>query len=173
MSETTTASAGATSGSVAVDLFPPLLRERLEKYSIIMPNIAATFDRIMVTPLDDKDQVDKIGSIVVSQQMKEKLGSARGLLIKAGPKAMDYLYAAGIELGHIVVVSRLSFWERTYATKVGIQRVLNLRAGEILGSEDLEEAFMDAKLSVVRDAQGVHCIDDRPIIYPPTHHEGI
>jgi len=172
MSETTTAPAGVAT-TVAVDMFPPLLRERLEKYRIIMPEVALAFDRIMVWPLDDKDQMEKIGEIFVPQAAKEKFGSQRGVLLKAGPRAWDELYSAGIELGHVVITTRLSPWERAYATPIGIQRVLTLRASEVIGSEDLEQAFMDGRMSIVRDAHGVHAIDDRPRILPPTHDEGI
>ncbi len=125
---------------IAIPTMPPLLRKRLEFWKIKPPTFAAVFDRIYVYPLEDAPTVTK-GGIELAGQTKAKLASQRGLLMKAGPKAIEQLYAHGISLGHIVVCARFSPYERTYMAEGEMHSMLLLRASEVLGSEDLQTAY--------------------------------
>jgi co-chaperonin GroES (HSP10) len=64
---------------------------------------------------------------------------SRGILVAAGPKAMDYLDSQGILLGHVVVFARFAGDEMndTSRTTELPQRFLLLKDLDIEGSEDL------------------------------------
>lgn len=65
--------------------------------------------------------------------------TSRGILVAAGPKAMDYLESNGIDLGHIVVFAKYAGEEQN-DQKAGVelqQRFLTLTANLVQGSEDL------------------------------------
>lgn len=157
-----------------IDLMPPLLVERVAKYDVSLPNFAPVFDRILVYPLEAADQADKIGSIVVPTQAKDKFGAERGLIIAAGARAHEELYSHGIEVGHIVVVAKFSPWRRSYATAKGVKSVLMLRSADIVGSEDVETAYQNGTLWLERDAStGQVEVADRGRIDPSQTEEGI
>lgn len=129
--------------SRVVPIEPPLLKARIEAYKVPLPPFQPVTDRILVYPLQKADQPDMTaGGIVVADVTKNKVGAQRGLLVRAGPIAIEQLYSHGIALGHIVITARLSPWERSYLDIKGHPHsVLVLRASEVVGSEDLLTAF--------------------------------
>jgi co-chaperonin GroES (HSP10) len=154
---------------------PPKLAQRMKDHGIELPPFAATFDRIFVYPLDKATQADTTaGGIVIPNEHKQKLAAQLGVLVSAGPKAVEELYGYGISLGDIVVTARLSPWERAYLSKAGRpHRILLLRAAEVVGSEDLAQALESGELYMQMDHEGHVTIAERERIDPPTGDEGV
>jgi co-chaperonin GroES (HSP10) len=151
------------------------LKRRMEQHGIELPRFAPCFDRIYVYPLDKATQPDSTaGGIILADSTKQKLAAQMGVLIMAGPKATEELYGHGIGIGDVVVTARLSPWERTYFSKTNKpHRILVLRASEVVGSEDLFEAYESGDLFMQMDDTGRVTIVDRERIDPPDNDEGI
>jgi len=149
--------------TAVVPFMPPRLKARLEHYKIELPAFAPTFDRIFVAPLDTADQPDTTaGGIVIARQTQQQYGAQRGLLVMAGAKAIEQLYAHGIAIGDIVITARLSVWERQYMAKGRPHKVLIVRASEIVGSEDLQAAYEKGDLWLEMNvAEGSVALADR------------
>lgn len=156
-----------------VNLYPDLLAERVQKYNVIMPPWAPVYDRLLLYPLEDADQPEKVGSIFTPTSTKTKHGARRGLLVKAGARALEELYSHGIELGHVLIAAHLTPWEREYATPQGLARVLVLRTPDIVGSEDLEQDLAAGRLWLARDSNGRVELADRLRVDPAGNDEGI
>ncbi len=160
---------------VKIPFMPDKLKKRMIEHKIELPQFAPAFDRVFVYPLDKQTQPDKTaGGIVLPESQKQKLVAQLGVLIMAGPKAIEELYGHGISLGDVVVTARLSPWERTYFSKTHQpHRILLLRAAEVVGSEDLLEAFESGELYMQMDDAGRVTICDRERVDPPSGDEGI
>lgn len=160
---------------VRFPLRPPKLVDRMREHGIEFPRFAPAFDRVFVYPLDKQTQPDATaGGIILAEQVKQKLVAQVGVLIMAGPKAIEELYGHGISVGDVVVTARLSPWERTYFSKTNRpHRILLLRASEVVGSEDLLEALESGALQMEMDSSGHVTIADRERIDPPQGDEGI
>lgn len=152
----------------------PLLLHRIKQFDLVLPKGRPVYDRIYVYPLEDKDQNEKYdGSVLYkADRVKNKFGASRGVLVKAGIKACEQLWSHGIELGHIVIVARLSPWERKYEGKGREHTVLVLRASEIVSSEDLEDDILDECVGFSY-ADGRLSLEDRPRVDPDENDEGI
>jgi len=153
----------------------PLLLHRIEQFGLVLPKGRPVYDRIYVYPIGDKDQDEKIaGSILYKPQMtKDRFAASRGVIVKAGIKALEHMWAHGIELGHIVLVARLSPWERKYEGKGREHTVMVLRSSEIVSSEDLEEDVLDQCVGFKLAEDGTLMIEDRPRVDPEETDEGI
>ena len=151
----------------------PLLLHRVEQFKITLPKGRPVFDRIFVYPLEDKDQSEKIdgSALYKPTSAKNKLGASRGVLVKAGIRALEQLWSHGIELGHIVLTARLSPWQREYEGKGTIHTVLVLRASEVVSSEDLEEDILDECIGFTYIG-GELSFTDRNRTDPPLDEEG-
>jgi co-chaperonin GroES (HSP10) len=160
---------------IRIPLRPKKLEDRMKEHGIEFPRFAPAFDRVFVYPLDKQTQPDATaGGIILAEQVKQKLVAQVGVLIMAGPKAIEELYGHGISLGDVVVTARLSPWERTYFSKENRpHRILLLRAAEIVGSEDLLEAYESGELHMEMDNSGRVSVADRERIDPPHGDEGI
>lgn len=67
--------------------------------------------------------------------------SPRGVLVKAGPQALDELRTNGIDIGHIVRFVRLAPYRIVVDTFNGRDlSLLVMRSGSVTASEDLEQA---------------------------------
>lgn len=154
---------------------PERLRQRMAEHGIELPRFAPCFDRIYVYPLDKATQPDSTaGGIILADSTKQKLAAQMGVLIMAGPKAVEELYGHGISIGDVVVTARLSPWERSYFSKTNKpHRILVLRASEVVGSEDLFEAYESGDLYMEMDDAGRVSIAERERIDPPANDEGI
>ncbi len=152
----------------------PLLAERVEKFGIVLPRARPVYDRMFVYPLEGRDESDTFAGtgIIKPKESKDLYGASRGVLVKAGMGALELLWSHGVELGHIVLVARLSPWVRKYEGKGKIHQVLVLRASELVGSDDLEN-------DVIEGHVGFSCVDgrleilDRPRRDPEENDEGI
>jgi co-chaperonin GroES (HSP10) len=161
--------------SIRIPLRTAKLEARMKEHGIEFPRFAPAFDRVFVYPLDKQTQPDTTaGGIVLAEQVKQKLVAQVGVLIMAGPKAIEELYGHGISIGDVVVTARLSPWERTYFSKTNRpHRILLLRASEVVGSEDLLESYESGELFMEMDSNGRVSIADRERIDPPQGDEGI
>lgn len=146
---------------IVVRTMPPLLKRRLEHFKLTPPPFAPTFDRIFVMPLEDADNDKTEGGIVVPNQVKDELSSGKGLLVAAGPKAIEQLYGYGITLGHMVLTARFSPWERKFMVDGKVSEALLLRASEVTGSYDLQKALDAGDLWMEMDPDGSVSICDR------------
>lgn len=147
---------------------PPKLQQRMVEYGIELPDFAPVFDRVFVYPLERTGQPETTaGGIVLPETTRHRLGAQRGVLVGAGPKAIEQLYSHGVSLGDIVISARLSPWERSYASSAGnIHRVLVLRAEDLVGSEDLKVAYDRGELRLEMDETGHVQLADRERIDP-------
>lgn len=144
-----------------IPFVPKRLAARLEYFKIDPPNFAAIYDRIFVYPLKGATETETekatdttAGGIVLPKMTTDVLSSQRGLLMSAGPKAVEQLYGHGISLGDIVVTARFSPYERTYLQKGKLYSMLVLRASEVLGSEDLANAYAAGDIWMEMSADG-------------------
>lgn len=153
----------------------PLLAARIKQYGLILPKFRPVYDRLLVYPLESKDQSETFAgtSIIKPRVTQENLGASRGVLVKAGPAALDVLWAHGFELGHIVLTARFSPWERKYDGGGTIHRVLVLRVSDLVGSEDLEDDVLDGHVDFEKDDDGHLRIKDRSRIEPPGTDDGM
>jgi hypothetical protein len=102
------------------------------------------------------------------------MGAQRGVLIMAGPKAIEELFSHGVSIGDIVLVARFSPWDRVYISRSGkMHRMMVLRAAEVVGSEDLLRAYEAGELRMEMSQDGRVTLHDRERIDPPTNEEGI
>lgn len=165
----------AEPSSLVMPLITPKLQARIEEYNIEMPACAPVFDRIFIYPTDKADQPDTTaGGIVLPDTTKTRMGAQRGVLIMAGPKAVEELYSHGITVGHIVLVARFSPWDRVYFSRSGrMHRMMVLRAAEVVGSEDLLRAYESGELRMEMTPDGRVALHDRERIDPPTNDEGV
>jgi hypothetical protein len=152
----------------------PLLLHRLQQFDIPLPKGRPVYDRIYVYPLEGRDQGDKFeGSLLYKpEQSKDLYGASRGVIVKAGIKALEQMWSHGIELGHMVIVARLSPWERKYEGKGRIHKVMVLRASEIVSSEDTEEDVLEGCLGF-EYADGRLSFADRSRTDPDETDEGM
>lgn len=161
--------------SVKIPLLTPLLEMRMATYGIELPKFHPVFDRCLVYPVDKADQPQATsGGIVLAEQTKQRLGAQRGVLIMAGPRAYEQLYSHGISIGDIVISARLSPWERQYFSDTHRpHRVLVMRAGDIVGSEDFKTALDRGDLRLLMDvANGAVTVDGRERSDPEDDIEG-
>ncbi len=118
------------------------LEERIKKYDIPPLLYAPVFDRCLVYQIDTVESDTFEGSCLVKPEVtkrRERNGSPRGVLVGAGLKALDILGSHGIELGDIVWFARMAMWKHEIDASNRVFSVI--RAGEITGSEDLQEAL--------------------------------
>jgi hypothetical protein len=158
-----------------VPLIPPRLAQRMREYGIELPPFAPIYDRVFVYPTDDNDQPEKVGELYIAQSTKNRLGAMRGVLIMAGPRAIEQLYSHGIGVGDMVLCARFSTWDRAYvgAKRDRVHRMMVLRAAEIVGGEDLLTDIQGGALRMVMTPDGTVQWNDRRRIDPPENDEGI
>jgi len=127
---------------------PPLLAKKREQYQLIhdLWDYAATWSYCFVVQLkahhgEGKTYVDG-GAIVMPDKHADHLqhSNARGVLISAGPQALDQLNSVGIDIGHTVLTSRMSaYYTHAGSLHTEPKGYITVLAGEIRGS--LESAM--------------------------------
>lgn len=134
-----------------------LLERRCRENGISPPEYQPTDDTVVVyrfPPLELSP-----GGIVIPEDARSP--NVKGLLLAAGPRAMDHLFSNGYELGHIVIWKRFAGWEtgdRTPEHQRG-NRVLFLVAKDLLGSDDLGEQMRNGTARYIRGADGRHVLE--------------
>lgn len=138
-----------------------LLTEMAERYKVPPCPYEASFDRVVVFSVpEEKAMRDTYvdGGLIAKPETKkttEKNETPRGILVSAGLTARDYLRGHGIGLGHMVWVARLSPWRHEVdRTAAGVVEFLFLRAGDIVGSETLQQYVRDGKVTVTVSTEG-------------------
>lgn len=134
---------------------PSLLEARRKLFAI--PDCCfrreAMFGRVLIYQITDDAEKFPNSSLWRPEANKEKnlREAPRGVVITAGLKALDYLWANGAVLGSIVNFVRLSPWRMPVGTVKGKQIELHVvRVGDIVAFEDLA---LDSDREVVLDEQ--------------------
>jgi len=142
---------------------PPLLDKRRREYDVIDGafQFQCTYDRILVKQISQFGDQETYGDTRIfmphTMQESEKNTAPRGVLIGAGLSALDSLHSNGIALGHIVTFIRDAVWHYRIGVIQGQDEyVLILRAGDILGSEDLAQSMRAGKCRIHLDRDNKH-----------------
>lgn len=81
---------------------------------------------------------------------KEFRETPMGILVAAGPKALDELRSNGVDLGHRVrFIKDAVFRTRVDRINGRDEWVLVLNAGDIIGSEDLQAQYLSGKSEII------------------------
>lgn len=116
-------------------------------------NTAPTFDRCFIWQIGSRsEQTFTPGGILVmpdAQFVREKRETPRGILIAAGLTAMDQLLSHGIEIGDVVLTTKLAPYHAPIGYIGGQERyVIVLAAGDIVGSEDLATRLKEGTATI-------------------------
>lgn len=152
-----------------------LLDRRRKEFKIPPFPAAMTFDNVAIWRIKDNQEARTAGGLVVPQTYTTPDGMThdverdvenRGVLVGAGPGAMDELYSQGISVGEIVWFGRFAGDEKQIV-KRGVgetegQYMLLCKSRDVIAGEDLNVALASGALRVVRDSNGEHAIEDGP-----------
>ncbi len=151
-----------------------LLADRIKKYQLPACPYEPTFDRIIIYTLPES-KADRETFVPGGKILKldivadaERKESPRGILMAAGLEARDILRGHGIDLGHIVWVARFSPWRHEIeltATGKTIEMMF-MRAGDIVGSEDVKAAVDKGLIIVKYCDDGKHRYDMDESVVP-------
>lgn len=140
-----------------------LLAQRLETLGVPPCPYQPAFDRICVYQYPEdmakRETYAEDGMIVKPDAVRsrDKNISPRGLLVAAGVQAMDYLRSNCIALGHIVWTARFSPWQHVIERRAGGDvTMMFMRAGDIVGSEDVLRLMREGKIKVSATEDGKH-----------------
>lgn len=123
---------------------PELLEARRKEFAIpdcCFTRVAA-FGRVLLYQIHDKDH-EKVapGSMLWAPQRlqdKNKAEAPRGVIVTAGLKSLDFLWANGMDLGSVVNFVRMSPWRMPVGHIAGKEITLHVvRVGDIVACEDL------------------------------------
>ena len=159
-----------------------LLDERLKKYGLPPWPYQPAFDRIVVYTMPEEKASRETfveGGLIVKAEVtkdREEQESPRCILVAAGLAARDQLRGDGIDVGHIVWVARFSPWRHTVErTTDGDVDFMFLRAGDVVGSEDVLRLMRDGKIKTKVGDDGKHqyVVEDSaiPRFDPPSYWE--
>lgn len=151
----------------AIPLVPALLMQKIEKYAIAMPPMAAIGDRVFVYPLPDSEAPQKVGSIHLAPTSAKKHTAHKGVIVKMGARAHEEMHSHGVELGHTVLTAKFTPTEHEYVADGKVHRVLLMRSGDIQASEELDSAYVAGDVWLTRDARSGRVeLNDRERIDP-------
>ena len=125
----------------------PLLDER--RIEFLIPDEAfreqPLYDRIFVFQISmwkGETYGDTVVVMPPTIQDAEKFSNPRGVLVAAGPIALDELRSNGCDLGHIITFIKLAPWRLQIASHGGHDdHILILRSCDVIASEDLARAL--------------------------------
>lgn len=158
-----------------------LLDEAIEKYKIPAWPYEAAFDRMVVFSVPEdaasRETFTAGGLIVKTERQKsaEENETPRGIIVSAGLEARDYLRGHGVGLGHMIWVARLSPWRHEVDKDSEGKPIefLFLRAGDLVGSEDLQRFIKEGRVRVEAGEDGKHRYvfddDTLPRFDPPSY----
>lgn len=136
---------------------PPLLERRRLAYRITDGafKLALNSDRVFIKSIPEW-QLGKMGRNSLlhapeTVQSREMYAVTLGILVAAGPKALDELRSNGIDLGHRVKFIRDTPWKtRVDRLSTGQEEyVLVMNSGDIIGSEDLAVQYLSGKAKLI------------------------
>ena len=148
-----TYSNGGIRFKVNVPLVPELLAERIEQLKIVMPPWAPIGDRVFGWPLPEGETQQRVGAIHMPPEAQRKHAGQCGIILKMGARAHEELFSHGIEVGHLVLYALFSPRTRQYASPQGVHTVVLMRSGDILGSEELQDAYDAGHVWLTRDCK--------------------
>jgi hypothetical protein len=151
---------------------PPLLMSRLgeldgtdlEVPKEVALGIQAVYDRLLVWQFPPAMQGGKTygdGPILKPEHVKTRIHQSipRGLIVSAGLGALDAIRANGIDIGHVVYFAVNSMYRLPLDDHDG-QHLALLRAGDVVGSEDLARALDCGECHIV-EVDGEHRLVDK------------
>jgi hypothetical protein len=126
-------------------------------------SLQAVYDRVLVWQLPDEEHGGETyhgTSIVKPDAVRERIWQSvpRGLVVSMGLGAMDALRANGIDVGHVVFFCVNSPY-RLPLDDHDQKHLCLLRAGDIVGSEDLARALDDNEVRI-EEKDGEHVLLD-------------
>lgn len=137
----------------------PLLVRRAREFGFEIPT---------GQPWDDNVTVWRLPPIELSRgglflPQREQSPHVKGVLIAAGPRAMDHLESNGITLGHIVKFARFAGWEThdSTAERTLNNEILHLKMRDVLESDDLREMLESGKARYIKGEDGKHRLEVR------------
>lgn len=136
---------------------PPLLERRRLDYRITDGafSCALISDRVWVRQIPEwSTGMAGSKSLIVMPDVtrdKEFRETPMGILVAAGPKALDELRSNGVDLGHRVrFIKDAVFRTRVDRINGKDEWVLVLNAGDIIGSEDLQAQYLSGRSKIVQ-----------------------
>lgn len=165
-SESTDAGEIARSEAIARRMAPrgalglsPLLEERRLEFGITNKAFVsqAVYDRVFVfqIPMVFGDKFE--GSTLYmpdTTRAREANGAPRGIVISAGPIALDAMRSNGIDLGHIIYFVHAAPYHIRYDLIEGkAMHMIVLTAGDIVSSEDLADNLRTRKVRIIQDSK--------------------
>jgi co-chaperonin GroES (HSP10) len=89
----------------------------------------------------------------------------KGILIAAGPKAMDSFESEGITLGHTVIFKRFAGWEANDQTPEAMRgmKILMIDASDVIGSDNLRDDLESGRAKYIKGENGRHNLSVRQI----------
>lgn len=138
-----------------------LLEQRCREWQIDPPTFAPMDANCVVWRLPPLKETK--GGIIIPEDQQSP--HAKGLLLAAGPRAMDVLVSNGIAVGHIVIFARFAGWETTDQTAeyAKSQQILMLRERDIIGSDDLKKELDSGRARYVLGDDGRHRLERKLI----------
>jgi len=156
---------------------PPLLEAKRLKYQITDGafRVHPAFDRILVFQISEHEgETFGGGAIIMAPTVakREEVETPRGVIISAGLLALDHLRSNCIDIGHTVYFVQNAPWRiRVDVNRGHLFHVMVLRDGDLIGSEDTQEALRKGNLKVTYNkdtGQHVYADPDGNILGTPT-----
>lgn len=134
----------------------PILVARCNEYGIDIPTFQPYGNNCIVWRLPPL--TESAGGIIIPEDQQSP--HVKGILLSAGPQAMDTLESNGITLGHVVIFQRFAGWETNDSTPEYQRhnRILMIKDREIVGSDDLRVALESGRAKYIRGADGRHTL---------------
>lgn len=153
-------------GKYHPDVVPPLLDAKRIEHSI--PDIVIEYSQpggtwCYVYQVEaTKKETYGDGLILMTDEGKatERHTTPRGVLISAGARAMDWLWAHGMDIGHTINFLKFQQWRMPVGYIEGAcEYILPMRAAHIIGSEEARKERLDGTVTLER-CDGKHLIYD-------------
>lgn len=138
-----------------------LLVERAKEYGFQIPTFQPRGTNVVVWRLPPIETSPGGIHIIADEQSPH----VKGVLVAAGPGALDSFESEGITLGQIVIFKRFSGWEVNDQTPEALRacRILMISASDVIGSDDLRDALESGKAKYVKGADGRHRLEVRAL----------
>lgn len=139
----------------------PLLAERAKEWGFETVTFQPRGTNVVVWRLPPIETTPGGIHIVADEQSPH----VKGVLLAAGPAALDSFESEGITLGHIVIFKRYAGWEVQDSTPESLRacRILMISASDVIGSDDLREALESGKAKYIKGADGRHRLEVRAL----------
>lgn len=124
---------------------PPLMEARRVHYHMpdaLFLNYEAIWDRVFLWQCSNADGTKAPGSTLIEMPdtTAERLANENpvGVIVSAGPRALDALVSQGMDVGHMVTMQRLTPFKLPIENVNGKElKLVTTRAGDLTGSMDL------------------------------------